>query len=70
MNQAHLQIKRGDTITVSTAGGTRSGIVKTAMNYGRGDKPCWYIEFDDPHNGTVYWKQDLDGGNIANHVAA
>ena len=65
--KSNIEIKPGDTVTIYAQDTVRTGVVESASNYGNlpwSPEPCWYIELDDPIHGSVYWKQDLDGGSV------
>jgi hypothetical protein len=64
-NQPVVEIKPGDRVTIRGARGCDpevSGVVRTAVNWGRSDG--WYIELTKDFGGYGYWKQGSDGGVV------
>lgn len=58
------RIVRGSRVRITVNGASYTGTVLSAINYGNADKPDWYIEFTEDHNGYAYWKQGCDGGTV------
>jgi hypothetical protein len=67
-------ITKGTNIIIRKGGTLIYGTVLTAANWGRADKPNWYIEYTIDEKRSMrpsnfvgsygYWKQGEDGGAV------
>lgn len=57
-------IRAGARVAIERNGRTRTGVVRTAVNWGSEADPNWYVQFDGDDGRPGYWKQALDGGEI------
>jgi len=62
MSHRYNEIQKGDRIKVVNARGyTDTGVVESAINYGRFGENDWYIEYLSDTYGACYIKQVQDG---------